>query len=434
MAVEVWVRNPNQCIKECIEVGMTNLVWDRGLLVKKGIDPEKFANVYFPQTMEYKMVVIGDSDQGAVEIRRGNSLQNPYKVHPLWEYGESLDLLESYCREAPEDGLVIVTRTLSLMNPLGKKFIQTLQEIQEDFPHAKIHVHGLYSWRTMFGLNFRSVDIEPRITAQKGKVILPCGVEVKYERAQTEPLWLSAVGFDPAELSIPRQRCMFNIKSALWAAEYFKVKVKFEHRRRFPVPLDGVPLPSVPKNSRIKVKNLKPEIGDMFLCDLCTMKLSCKYFRIGSVCSVPDSEGSELARMFKTRDSNTIIDGLGNLLALQVQRLEEGRAIELEDEKISPDVTRLVNTIFDRGVKLAKLVNPALAAASSPKVKVSFTQNSATISAANPTQLMAAIVNELESRGVERSQITPEMVRNLLALPEPERANVIDAVVASESI
>ena len=429
MAVDVWIRNPSACIRECIEVGMTQIVWDYGYLVKKGIDPDKFMNLYCPSGMDYRVLVVGDPNQGAAEITRGTSWGKPLRVHPLWEYGDDLAILEQHLRESGPDELVVVTRTPIVSTGPGKKFMNLLNDLQLEYRDATIHLHGLYSWKTMFGRDFKSIDMEPRLDAQKGRVRLPNGQQVTYETAQTMPHWLAAVGFNAADLSVPRNRCMYNIESARWAAQYFKVNYKFETRRRYPLPEEG----HVLVNDRIKTRMVPSRLGDKFLCDLCSLKPSCKYFRVGSVCSVPDSEASELSRFFKTRDSDTIIAGLGSLLALQTQRLEEGRRNEIEDDTIDNNVTKIVNSIFDRGVKLAKLVDPALAAAGAPKFKVALTQNHNTITAANPAALMAAVVNELESRGVTRADITPEMVKELIQVPEIDRKGAIDAVVVEKT-
>jgi hypothetical protein len=98
------------------------------------------------------------------------------------------------------------------------------------------------------------------------------------------------------------------------------------------------------------------------------------------VCIVPDSESQELAQFFKTRDSETIIEGLGTLLAVQSRRLQVGLLDENAEGELNPEVTKIVNTLFDRGVKLAKLVNPDLASASATKI----TFNQQTINASTP--------------------------------------------------
>jgi hypothetical protein len=133
------------------------------------------------------------------------------------------------------------------------------------------------------------------------------------------------------------------------------------------------------------------------------------------------------------RDSDTIIDGLGTLLAAESRRLERAYADEEEKGGISPEVTKIINTLFDRGVKLAKLVNPALAAAGAAKFNFKINNNTATINAASPQQLMAAVVQELVSRGIPRDQITPEMVMRIIDEPEEVRGRAIEAAVIETS-
>ena len=146
---------------------------------------------------------------------------------------------------------------------------------------------------------------------------------------------------------------------------------------------------------------------------------------------MPDSEPTELASYFKTRDSDAIIEGLGTLLATNVQRLKEGREKEIEDETLDPHVTKLVESIFDRGVKLAKLVDPALAKAGAPQTNVQINQQ--TINASTPQALMKAIVTELEARGVPRDQITTDMVKELMGMGETQRQQAIEATAIASS-
>lgn len=424
MRTDVWVRNPDLCIRECLEVGVTQIAWDRGYLVKKGIDPVRFMDLYYPASREYRTLVVGDSNQGALELRRGFTLERPYKVHPLWEYGEPIDELETILEHLPKDRIVVVTRLPDARTGPGRRFMRTLALLQEEYPNAVLHVHGLYSFRYLFGSGFRSVDIEPRTTAKMGKVYLPNGKEVTFEKAGETPQWLTMLGYTPGDLRVPRNRCMYNIKSALWAGEYYLVNHKFEHKKAIGNPDSG----KQATNNAVQVRRIPATLGDKFLCDLCSLKSSCKYFRVGAVCSVPGAEPTDLAKYFKTRDADTIIDGLGSLLALEVERMEEARDAEKIEGKVDPEVTRIINTLFDRAVKLAKLLNPALV---KPQFAVNFNQNNTTISAATPQALMAAVVKELEAAGVPRNQITPELVKGVLSTPEEKRARAIE-IAASE--
>ncbi len=108
-----------------------------------------------------------------------------------------------------------------------------------------------------------------------------------------------------------------------------------------------------------------------------------------------------------------IIDGLGTLLATQARRLDRGLADESLYGELDPEVTKMANQLFTNGTKLAKLVDPGRF--SGPKVQVNVgAGGAASISASTPNQVMGAIVRELESRGIPRDKITPDMVANLL--------------------
>lgn len=90
----------------------------------------------------------------------------------------------------------------------------------------------------------------------------------------------------------------------------------------------------------------------------------------------------------------------------------------------------MMGQVFDQGVKLAKLLNPALAGG--PKVQVNVgAGGAATVSEVNPRQLAAMAVKELEQRGIPRESITGEMISTLLTDmgDESKRAKAIQGVV-----
>lgn len=117
--------------------------------------------------------------------------------------------------------------------------------------------------------------------------------------------------------------------------------------------------------------------------------------------------------MFKSRDSGKIIDALGTLLAANTRRLEAGLREEQEYGELSSEVTKISNQLFAQGVSLAKLIDPNLRGGA--KVQVNVGGNAQVISGASPNAIMGSIVRELESRGIPREAITPEMVQGLLA-------------------
>ncbi len=141
------------------------------------------------------------------------------------------------------------------------------------------------------------------------------------------------------------------------------------------------------------------------------------------MCSVPGAEPTELSRYFKTRDSGMIIDGLGTLMAAQTKRLERGLTDEEDFGELDPEVTKIMNQLFDQGVKLAKLVDPNLRGG--PKVSVHVgAGGGATIEGSNPRQFLAAAVRELELQGFKRAEITPKMIEGMMSgMADPGRAH-----------
>lgn len=441
---EAWFRNPDNYIRELVETGECLVAWDRGLLVKRKLDPIKHAELYFGKAYDWRVLTVGE--QGTAEYRDGDSTYEPTAVYPTWRYGEDQGLLEeiverpvgldeSICKDMSVAGderpvfgqehRVVVTDLPAMNSGPGRKFIVYLKTLQEDNPDCIIHLHGVYSFRVAFGMGFGAADIEPRTAAQKGKLMLPSGREERYERAQANPSWVVPLGFKPVDLAVPRNRCMYNIRAAAWAAEHYQdlynvplrntgATIDYESSDKDHKPIEaGSPLPA----------RIEPKSGDKFHCDTCSLADQCKYFRDGAVCSVPGAEPKELAAFFNTRDADTIIDGLGVLVAANARRLERGMAEERVMGDLDSEVTKMMNQVFDQGQKLAKLIDPNLRGGSRVQVNVGAGGQAAVVAQANPRQLVATVMRELEGRGIPRDKITPEMVEGLInGMLNPEQA------------
>lgn len=438
MPTEVWFRNPNNYIRELVECGVGNIAWDRGILVKKGIDPAKHADLFFGKTIPYRLLLVGA--QGTAELRPGDTMQKPSAVYPTWTYGEELELLEEImARPMGEDRQVcnddsiepdmrpvfgqehrvVITDLPAANHGPTRKFLARLKELQEEYHDCIVHVHGLYSYRVAFGLGFRSADVEPRTSAQKGKLLMPSGREVLFEKVQGNAQWLTVLGFTPGDMTVPRNRCMYNIKSALWAGEHYGELFKFKATPSAgPIDTetpDGEFKPTETR-SHLSVVKTKAQEGDKFHCDTCSLQNSCKYFRSGAVCTVPGAEPTSLARYFQTRDSGMILDGLGTLVAAQTRRLERGMQAEEDFGELDPEVTKLINAVFNQGVQLAKLVDPSMRG-SAVKVNIGVGAGGAAqvVASSTPNELIGGVVRELEARGIPRDKITPDLIKSVLS-------------------
>lgn len=454
MTTEVWFRNPHNYIREVVECGQYMIAWDRGFLVKKRIDPVAHASLYFGQTYPYRVLLVGE--QGTAELRAGSTMEKPVAVYPTWGYGEDAALLEelmahpvgedmAICNDTSvnpderpvwgQEHRVVITDIPHARSGPGRKFLRYLKELQEDYPDAILHIHGLYGWRVLFGMGYGSVDVEPRTVAQKGRVILPSGKESNFERVQQNVKWVTNLGFKPADLAEPRVRCMYNIKSAIWAGENYDKLFNFRSTNKGYTPdYESSDASHTPAEAGLAVVGKAGE-GDQYLCDTCSLQDKCKYFRSGAVCSVPGAEPTPLARFFKSRDADQIIDGLGTLLAANTNRLERGLHYEEVDGDLSPEVSKMMGQVFDQGVKLAKLIDPNLTGGAKVRINVSGGAQ-ATIEGGNPRAALASIVRELESRGIPREKITPEMIQGLLTMDKDAdaRTKMIEGAVVSSRI
>jgi hypothetical protein len=451
MSVEVWYRNPYSYIRELVEAGESRVAWDRGTLVKKRIDAHKHALLYFGLSTPFRLLVIGE--QGAADLDQEHTLENPAGVYPVWQYGEELSVLEEYLANpvgedeevcstkgiAPDElpvlgqeHRVIITGLPSAALTVGKSILRQIKELQEDYPEAIIHLHGPYSWRVAFGSGVRSADVEPRTGAQKGKVTLPNGSEVVFEKTYAKPQWVRILGFAPDDLKVPRHRCIFNIKSAKWASEHFEELYNFRANKSSLIPVDTDSSdktfkPTVVTKSPMK---LTPKPGDKYTCNTCSLMEDCKYARDGAVCSVPSAEPASLTSYFGTRDSGMILDGLAILMKSGIKRYELGLANEGVTGDLDSEVTKVQSSLFEQGVKLAKLLDPELR--SGAKVQVNVGGGSAVqVNSGSPRQAIAAAMRELEARGIAREDITPEMMQGVFAgMQNPDQAQrAIEATV-----
>lgn len=457
MATEVWFRDPHNYVRELVECGESKITWNRGVLAKRSIDPVAFGELYYGRSSMPRQICIGS--QGSPEVGLGHGLDNPIAVYPTWTYGDPLVFLEDMMAEPLGSNLeacmdprldkderpvygqehrVIVTSLPDTKSGLGRQLLMILKQLQEDHPECNLMLHGLYSFKYALAMGFGSADIEPRTSAANKRVILASGAEADYRHVQNQAKWLAAVGMKPADLDAPRGRCMFNIRSAAWAGVNLSKVTSFRSTPHKDVdtetPTEKYVMPEGRNRLPVKVK-----AGDKVICDSCTLQLDCKQFRQGEVCSLTDSDTGKLAKMFGTRDSQNIVDGLQALAMMQANRLERAAAEETILGDISPEVSKMINSLFAHGVTLAKLLDPSLRGGG-VKVQVGVVNGQATAAVttgATPAEITGQVVRALEQQGVPRDKITPELVMaTLQSMAAPDaRTRAIEgaAIVAEDS-
>ncbi len=441
MEKQVWFRNPLLYVMECEELHTYNMVWDMQFLAKKKLKVQSYVEKYLNPGADYRLLLV--ANKRTLEITPDTEQLKPKAVYPTWLYGnpfgELLDMLEHNPGDDPDactdpylepddrprpgqEHRVIISDLPNTQSGRGRGFMKILRELNEEYPNVYIHIHGLYAWKYMFGSGYRSVDMDPYTLAKKGRVHLPMGKKVTYEAAPRFAQWVNLLGYSCPDLKVPRNRCMFNMKAALWAMEHYDEDFSFKSvvtKDQIINTHAPVVAPVLTTKGQIITSAVKPLEGDKFACDVCSLANRCKSYRYNAVCSLPKSEALELSSMFRTRDSKEIIDQLGILLDKQVERFERGLKDETQygdpnnDEGVlDPAVTALGKVIFDQGDKLAKLVDPELRTSAGRPVNVGINVNGggASITDSSPQKMIAGLVAAIEARGIPRDQITQEMI------------------------
>lgn len=438
-----------------LEGGGDLIAWDRGVLVKRRIDPVPWLQLYAAD-LPIRQLMIGE--QGSCEVGPDNPKTSPIAVYPTWTFGDDPEQLvdwienpvgenEQLCSdksalpdERPvfgQEHRVVITEIPVLGTGAGRKFIAWLRELQEDNPECIIHVHGLYSLKYAFGMGFGAGDAEPRTAAANKRLIMASGNELPYTKVQENARWVTAVGMVPADLDSPAKRCVFNIRSTkLYAMQApFTVNMRLTPQREVDTETPDKDY-VIPSTKRALPVSVKFKDGDRTLCNACSVQLTCKQFRQGEVCSLPEGNTANLASFFQTRDSQKIVDGLGTLLAMQSNRLEQAAQVEQALGDTDPEVTKMINALFSQGVQLAKLVDPSMRGGVKVNVGVINGQASASVSSgATASELTGQVVRALENQGIPRDQITPELVMKTLqamSSPEDTQRAIEGTVIAQE--
>ena len=442
---ELWARNPNLYIRECVATGVTRIAWSSGVLIKRRIDPHSHASTWFPNR-DWQVMVVGDI--GAQLITPEFPSATPKAVYPVWRHGaQSLDRLIGLMREKHDprqssktnvpryrqrpnqDHVVVVNDLPNLTTKLGQSFAALLAELQDENPQCKVYVHGLYSWPWIIGGHFAAADFEARIPAASGNVLLPSGRLIHHTKLEPHTKWVHMLGWTLPELEVPANRCKFIIESHRWGAENAHTDLmdintvprKKVSNSDFADILNGRSIEMAKTATPIRplaapVRSGERLPGDRFFCDACSYANNCRAYRKGSICAVPDSESDELAQHFKTRNSDLIIEGLGKLMQGQLSRLAEGQAQEKISGELDPHVTKMSDGLFKQGIQLAKLVDPSLRSAA---IAVNVGANSASVQVGSGQQesthqLASRAIARLEAGGVPRNHITEDLVRKAM--------------------
>lgn len=399
MATELFVRNPWYLRHELPPA--PRISWSVPFLKDTRITTEAFTQFHLVGT-DYRMLTVG------VEETKDQTPAGTV-VHPSWVYGDKQRILESYLREQHP---MVVIAGLPICRPPFLTFYDWLSRLQEEYPDTAIHLHGINAFRIMFGLGFASADYDPLEDVTLGRVRLPCGRTIGPDDWPTWGKWFRMLGWNWRDIKHTKDRAHYSIAAAYWAAEYFRKEIPFSLRDTAISVRPGDD-PPMAGDFVDRYRRSHAAEGDKIICDACSLAPHCKLYREGAVCTLNESPSSELAKMFGSRNSDKIIEGLNKLLAMNAERVTEARQRETSNEDgLDEKVTKLIDSMFNQGVKIAKLINPAL---TNPKLQIQIGLAQVQGGNAAPAnQLAAAAIAELERRGHARENITLPMVEDVI--------------------
>lgn len=469
---EWWVLNPGPFIDICFQHGIENYVFTEKVFrfaPNMRLSPEKLLEAS-ARGRPWRAILVeadyGDTKiaQVAVEYTSEAWFEKPVGVYPIWSAKRhSLDRLQEaldgfeigrpvgrFFGDAVDMTILegqemrVLVKNPPVHNAPWNDYFADLSRYKRAYPDVTFHIHGGKNLSRTLGTGVDVFDHPVRTRWVDGlpKVILPNGRETDVDGRfdKDAKMWSSYIGLRLSDVydgrhidDVGRKAYEFSLRSIKWAcSNYEKVWTPgtgglatdedFDHESP---DTEWQPIQDLKRMPKF----IQRERFDMWLCDVCSLALSCPYSRPGAVCIVDDSETSELAKKFRSRKSTDIIDGLGSLLDANVKRLNRGMEAEVANEgRIDPNVTKLVDSIFDRGVQLAKMVDPLMASQMSAGTKVNvgvITPGSATrVAAATPQELMAGVVKMLESEGISLDDATPDDVERILGMvPKGEVIN-----------
>jgi hypothetical protein len=476
---EFWVTDPGPFTPICFDHGVSNFVFRGKWLDMRNMrqDFRTFIDIY-ARGRAWRLLYVPYPDREAVLFTSDKGFDEAEAIWPVWrsdidKWDAMLDLWDRDQNngamrsrlgfESTEQEHRVIVAGYPNRDGEWVQIATRLQGLQVEDPNKTIHSHGQKSVGRTIGIGVKSFDHHVRLGWDDGfpRVLLPNGMQWRTANGRPSRAmehWLNIVGASYEEYKrnerLGRKELSayvysVNLRSLRWAFLNWERAWDFRRSSADAEDMESAETDFDPSTVKVRINRAKGELGrlDKWLCDTCSAQFRCPYSREGAVCIVPDSEPAELAELFGTRNSAQIVQGLQNILAAQSRRANSALKTEIErsaqeDENgnpigyvLDPALTRLFNTLFDRGLQMAKLVDPRIAAQMGPKIGVNILNvgGGATgvgMSGVTPQALMSGVAAELEARGIRLEDATPEMVQGILI--ESSGGSLIEASTSGE--
>ena len=453
---EFWVYQPGPRLAICLEEGIYDFVFHQKTYQFKpnmSLSPSKHLDALGDQ-YPWRAILIDYEDAIALLYTRDGGWRRPTAVWPMFSLltGTSDSLrrfLDSYPGDDEQVGYFTgAARPFHAVPGQEKRILiynwpnshfewetlfRDLMDAKREFPDFTFHVTGQKSVpRTLatgidsfdHPVTLRWVDDEPVLLLANGYALY----RQDYKTTGDHRKWAKLIGMNardvfeaPDRQTKSNRMYRFNLRSLKWAFANYDQVWSMRIVDESEVDPDDPDSSWIPVDLRYQPRT--SVMGDKWICDLCSISDRCPYSRPGAICVVDKTEAADLAKKFKTRSSMDIIDGLGTLLGAQTERAARAMQAETDhnvnhpdEQRFSPEVTKMLASTFDQATTLARLVDPLLGAAQGKGKKV-INVGVATHSLAqsNPKELASEFKRELQNAGIDITKLNEDEAKELLA-------------------
>jgi hypothetical protein len=456
----VWILNPGKNIDLCFDHGMTDFVFTQKTYQFKrnmALSPQKQLD-FFARGRPWRAILVEYDANVALMFDSRRGFRRALGAFPSWSAkDDTFPALERLCRNYPEPGDEVghffymedkpslavdgQPKVILVRNPPQNRFewqqmMSFVTDMKRDHPEIIFHLHGGKSLSRTMGISIDAFDHpvtlswrdnSPELLLPNGRGLFVDSVEPKFNH------WARLIGESLPAISrlterpeLARAAYRFNLKSLIWA--HRNQDKLYAFNRADP---DGeVDAESSDDDWKPILTDYRPkmiEVTDRWLCDTCTINDRCPYSRAGAICVVEGTEAHKLSEKFKSRKASDIIDGLSTLLSANTERLEKAMVSEEEVAQLtgkfqlSPQVTTLANAVFDRGIQMARLLDPQVAGQMShSRTNIGIVNaNAGALAQATPQQLMAGVAAKLQEFGIRLEDATMEQVEAVMNGDDP---------------
>lgn len=466
---ELILNNPKRTLHLANMIGEKVFAFDR--LQKEeiaGSDVVRYLNLWLGRgfgwkcyvygrrfTFEYRQGVSTNEDEPTAvyrswDVSRGKIdslyrlIDTPYAESNAWSNKTIPDSSKPVPGQQHKVFLVYPPHTLTI-----KQLVYDLSQIQKNNPHVELVFGSTSSYYTLFGQSFTSGIVDLEALYDNVKIILPSGKVINDDftivRKDISNQGCNYELMMRDSVKGSEERFIFNCITAREASELWHTHKRKPHitPTNWRVNYDK---PTVYTDKAILQGDVYPDPslakpGDKIACDHCSLWRMCSRYREGAVCTVPGTEGKNLAEHFGTTDSTSIVNGLQSIMKTRAERLDRMVEEETFSDEMDPKMDSMLSSLFKDGISLAKLMDPTLARPMVQVNQVNAERQATSIShtpasRADSRQLVSGLVAELEEKGIDRKDITEEMIdeqlRRHTGYSPGGDGGVIDAEVADE--